>query len=92
MPRLFSGNLRIDIKYNDKGYYKAKLCPVELHLGTQACEVVTVRPPVVSRVAVDSRKAFRDADRSAVAFARDHVQSQAEWTGRGVHIREARRR
>lgn len=76
MPRLFSGDLRVDIKYNDRGHYGAKVCVVRGYdRGT--CKKVTVGEPRHLSVAVDSRAAYKASARAAIRFV--NLDDRAEY-------------
>lgn len=94
--RRFSGRLKITLSFNDRtNQYKARLCPVvnKPRWGV-GCETVFVGPPAHLVRAVDAPRAWDDAARAAISFARDDVQEYAQGDGRGRtwHISRGRRR
>lgn len=76
---LRSGELKIDVRYNDQGFYKVRLCPVY----ENKCETVKVNPPRHLTRAVDSRPAMNAAARAAISFASDRIQNMAASDARG---------
>lgn len=91
--RRFSGNLKIELSFNDKsGKYKARLCPT---VKGEACETVIVGPPRHLTHAVDSAAAYDSAARAAISFARADVAQYAQMGGgkfSSWHISRGRRR
>lgn len=96
--RRFSGNLKIELSFNDRtNQYRAKLCPLtRLWRGKaqEPCETVYVRPPRSMERAVDSPRAYDDTARAAISFARPDVQEYAwgDRKGRTWHISRGRHR
>jgi hypothetical protein len=95
--RRFSGRLKIELNFNDRtNQYKARLCPVVGHSkwDPPACETVYVGPPRVLDRAVDSARAFDNAARAAISFARDDIQEYAQHDRNLTtwHISRGRRR
>ena len=88
MPKFVSGDLRIDIKYNDRtSQYQAKVCAVDK---SERCEKVFVRNPGGGarnvhgkRIAVDDPRAYRDAAHAAISFSNNDLQSLAASNRRG---------
>lgn len=96
--RRFSGNLKIELSFNDRSnQYKARLCPVApLWRGKPqtSCETVYVGLPRHLERAVDSPRAYDQAARAAISFSRPETQeyAQGDRQGRTWHISRGRHR
>jgi hypothetical protein len=96
MPKVrrFSGNLKIELAYNDRSdQYRVRLCPIR----DGGCETVLVRAPASKTTAVDSPSAYDRAAHAAISFASERIQEHAEPGRPGRiqatwHIQRPRRR
>jgi len=82
-----SGDLTVGIKYNDRGYYVAKVCSKS----DKVCEKVVVNPPRHLVRAVDSARAFHDAAHAAISFSKLNDGASGNPKGSGWSLRKPRR-
>ena len=88
--RRFSGNVKIELSYNDRtNQYRARLCPTRVRAAR--CETVYVKPPARLERAVDSPRAFDQAARAALSFSKE-AQEHAAHSGSTWSISRGRRR
>lgn len=87
--RFISGGLTVDVKYNDRGKYVAKVCTTR---GRKECERVVVGEPKSLRYPVDSARAFHDAAHAAISFSRLSDYADPNPRGSGYALRKPRRR
>ena len=82
--RFVSGQLTVDIKYNDRGYYVAKVCAKRWE---PTCERVVVNPPKSTRFAADSPRALHDAAHAAISFSKlsEYATGNPKMTGWALH-------
>lgn len=85
--RFVSGGLTVNIKYNDRGYYVAKVCSRT----ERACERVVVGEPKHLRFAVDSPRAYHDAAHAAISFSKLSDHAAFNRKGSGFALRKPRR-
>lgn len=88
--RFVSGGLTVDIKYNDRGKYVAKVC-ADAGTKSQTCERVVVGTPASSKFAVDSPRAMHDAAHAAISFSKLSDYADTNRQGSGWYLRKPRR-
>jgi hypothetical protein len=86
--RFLSGDLSVAVKYNDRGFYTARVCDrVE-----RRCETVKVGEPKRLKYAVDSARAMHDAAHAAISFSKLSAGAATNPRGSGYALRKPRRR
>ena len=83
--RFISGDLTIDIKYNDKGFYVAKL-----RTSDGERETVKVGVPRHLERAVDSPRSFKEAAHAAISFSKLGDSASGNFRMTGWEVRKPR--